>query len=378
MTTTSTTDLIAEPLRAAMVQAITDTGSLTEEIWRRAFADVPRHTFVPYFYRQGPDGTQLRISADDPEHAAEWLTAVYENKPLVTHLIDGNTASSSSQPSVMAVMLEALDVPDGRRVKEIGTGTGYNAALLSHRFGDDNVVTVDVDQDVTDAARRRLELAGYRPTVITGDGARPHRPAEPGHVPSRPYGGVIATCCLHHIPPAWLGELAPGGLIVAPLGAGIVRVHRTNDSEAAGRFLASPAYFMPLRAAGDSGVIRRPPLPDGDARPSTITADTIIDEAFRFLVSIALPPLGWQYDLAEDGTPFGARVWTADGSIANLRDDGTVIESGPRRLWTELESLYGIFELHDRPSRDRFGITITADAQHVWLDRPNGTGWTLD
>ena len=366
--TTSTNDQTAETLRHAMVDALGADGSLTDDRWRRAFTDVPRHTFVPYFYRQGSDGSHQRFGEDDQPRRVEWLQAVYENRALVTHLIDGNAASSSSQPSLMAVMLEALDVPDGTRVKEVGTGTGYNAALLSHRLGDENVVSVDVDREVTDAARERLDRAGYRPTVLTGDASRP----EPGR--PRPYGGIIVTCGLGTIPPALLRGLTSPGLIVAPLGFGVVRVHRTGEREAAGRFLATPAYFMPLRAAGDSGVIRRPQVPDGKARPSAIGPDVIVDEGFRFLASAALPALGWQYDLSDDGVPTSARVWTSDGSIADLREDGTVTEGGARRIWSELESLHHVYEKHDRPARERYGITVTATEQRVWLDKESGPG----
>ncbi|MDH6140968.1 MULTISPECIES: methyltransferase domain-containing protein [Kitasatospora] len=366
---TSTVDQDAEELRKALAQQLIDFGHLADPAWIRAFEEVPRHLFVPHFYRQGPDGTQERVSGDDPVRAEEWLTAVYQNRPLVTHLIHGNAASSSSQPSVMAVMLEALDVREGMRVKEIGTGTGYNAGLLCHRLGDGNVVSVDVDAAVATAARERLANAGYRPTVITGDGAGSHQPD-----PARQFDRIIATCGLSRIPTAWLRELATGGSIVAPLGSGLAVVNHQGS----GRFLASPAYFMPLRAAGESGVVRRPPLPEGETRPSAVPVEVIADEDFRFLVSIAVPNLGWQYGFGDDGKPASARLWSADGSIAEVRDDGGVLEGGPRQLWTELEIAYRIFTRHDRPARDRFGITIDQGSQRVWLDHPDsGPSWAL-
>ncbi|MFD7902676.1 methyltransferase domain-containing protein [Kitasatospora sp. NPDC059747] len=361
---TSTTEPGADTLHGALVDALVAGGSLNDPAWERAFRDVPRHVFVPYFYRQGPDGRQERVCRDDPG----WLRAVYEDRPLVTHLIDGNAASSSTQPSLMAAMLEALGEFGDGRVREIGTGTGYNAALLAHRYGSDRVMTVDVDPDVTAEARRRLGLTPYRPTVVTTDGAAAADGA---------FGGIIATCGIGRIPAAWLSGLADGGVIVAPLGAGVVRAERTGPGQARGRFLATGAYFMPLRAAGDSGIIRRPRLPGGDGRASEVGADAVVDEDFRFLVGVALGRLGWTYELSDAGRPVGACVWAPCGSIAELRADGSVRESGPRRLWSELEAAHRTYEDHDRPERGRYGLTIAGDDQRVWLDGLDGPGWVL-
>ncbi|MFB7129497.1 methyltransferase domain-containing protein [Kitasatospora sp. NPDC056273] len=367
---TTTAEPTADVLRAALVDALTADGSLADPAWQRAFRDVPRHLFVPYFYRQGPDGRQQRIAGDDPDHAAGWLRAVYANRPLVTHLIGGNAASSSTQPSLMAAMLQALGDDVVGPVKEIGTGTGYNAALLAHRYGSERVVTVDVDPDVTAEARRRLDATPYRPTVVTADGATL---TDKGG----PFGAIIATCGLDHVPTTWLQALAGGGVIVAPLGAGVVRAEKTGTTEAGGRFLPTGAYFIPLRTVGGRGVIRRPALPTVGARPSELGPDVVVDEHFRFLVSIALGPLGWNYDL-DDGRPVGACLWDGAGSIAELRPDGSVAEAGPRLLWSELEAAHRLYAVNGRPARERYGFSITSSGQRVWLDRPDGPYWPLN
>jgi protein-L-isoaspartate(D-aspartate) O-methyltransferase len=79
--------------------------------------------------------------------------------------------SSSTRPGLMLKMLHLLDVRDGMTVLEIGTGTGYNAALLSERLGAQNVTSMDIDSELTSTARIRLGDAGYRPTLATCDGA---------------------------------------------------------------------------------------------------------------------------------------------------------------------------------------------------------------
>lgn len=102
-------------------------------------------------------------------------------------------SSSCSQPSLVVAMLDALDVREGHRVLEIGTGTGagWNAALLSERVGDSgHVVSIEVDADT---AHGSLARAGYRPLVVTGDGAE-------GYQCDALYDRLICTASVRKIP----------------------------------------------------------------------------------------------------------------------------------------------------------------------------------
>lgn len=357
----------AATARAKLAQTLVDAGDLADPAWRSAFEQVPRHVFVPYYF----DHAGNRIAADDPATYEQWFAAVHDDRSLVTHQTNGAATSSSSQPSLMATMLEALDVEDGMRVLEIGAGTGYNAALLAHRLGDDNVVTVDVAPDITGPARDRLAATGHRPLVITGDGAF-------GWPDGAPYDRVIVTCRLDAVPAALIKQLADTGFILAPLGNALARIRRTGKRTADGRFLPGGAFFMPLRrSAGDGIPQRRPALPTGGGRPSSLPAAAVVDNAFRFLASIVEPGLVWQYDLDDDKQPTGARVWSADGSLASLHADGTVSETGPRSLWSALESAYRVFQEADKPGPDRYGITVDEQSQRIWLDSPDGPSWAL-
>ncbi|MFD7091254.1 methyltransferase domain-containing protein [Streptomyces sp. NPDC059896] len=107
-------------------------------------------------------------------------------------------------------MLGDLDVEVGMTVREIGTGTGYNAGLLAHRLGDANVTTVEVDGGVAARARRVLRDAGLRPRVLHADGAEESPPAER-------YDRLIATCSVLRVPGAWIRQCRPGGVIVTPV-----------------------------------------------------------------------------------------------------------------------------------------------------------------
>ncbi len=105
-------------------------------------------------------------------------------------------------------MLEALDISLGMSVLEIGTGTGYNAALLCHRLGSACVTSVDIDPALVDAARERLAALGYTPRLAARDGSA-------GYPPGAPYDRVIATVGVHVIPAAWIGQTREGGRILA-------------------------------------------------------------------------------------------------------------------------------------------------------------------
>ena len=185
-TTTSTPDI----LRAEMVDRITAAGWASERV-DEAMRTVPRHEFVP--------------EAD--------LAQAYGDLAVITKTgPDGAALSCASEPVVVAMMLDQLDLRPGQRVLEIGAGTGYNAALLAHLTGSTGqVTTVDIDPEVTARARRALDATGYGQVhVATRDGAL----GDAGHAP---YDRMIVTVGAWDIPPAWWAQLAPTGRLVVPL-----------------------------------------------------------------------------------------------------------------------------------------------------------------
>ncbi len=312
----------AAAARAALVREIEESGAFDgEPRWRAAFAAVPRHLFVPYYYASVAGGYE-RLWGEDPSAArrARWLRGVYTDAPLATRVRDGDLVSSSSQPSLMARMLAELDLHDGQSVLEIGAGTGYNAALLAHRLGGDLVTTVDLEPEIAEAARRHLERAGYHPAVVTGDGAR-------GCPARAPYDRIIATCTLATIPRPWLEQCRPGARILAPLATGLIALSVRDASHAEGRFLHTPAYFVPLRGGTRSG--ERPRY--ASSLPRRITQN----ELFRFLLDLTA------------------------GSL-------------------DPEEAFALWRREGRPARERFGVTVEGDAVWAWLDSPEGPyAWAL-
>ncbi|MFI6205132.1 methyltransferase domain-containing protein [Streptomyces sp. NPDC051041] len=316
-------DEAAAAARAALVREIELSGAwAADPVWRESFAAVPRHLFVPYYYVGVLGGHERRWGEHpDPVARERWLRGAYADAPLATRLRDGELVSSSSQPSLMATMLAELGVEDGDRVLEIGAGSGYNAALLAHRLGDDDLVTtIDLDPEITESARRHLAAAGYHPAVVTGDGTR--------GVPQRaPFDRIIATCALPSIPPAWLAQTRPGGRILTPLATGLVVLEVRDAGHAEGRFLGTPAYFVPLRGQGGPAA---GPVPLGGV-PQRVREH----ELFRFLLALTRGRL-------------------------------------------DPEEAYALWEREGRPGRERYGITVSDGREWAWLDDPEGPyAWPL-
>jgi protein-L-isoaspartate(D-aspartate) O-methyltransferase len=177
-----------------------DGGPLPPEL-AAAFAAVPREMFVVNGFQRRGGGW---ASPDD----ADFLDTVYRDDVLVTKVAGAVAVSSSSQPSLMAVMLHELDLLPGMRVLEIGAGTGYNAALLAALGAE--VTSVDVQADVADRARAALARAGVDGVrVLHGDGY--------AGVPGERFDRVIVTVGVAGLSPHWLAQLAPDGVTVVPV-----------------------------------------------------------------------------------------------------------------------------------------------------------------
>ncbi len=178
-------------LRDQLADRLRRDGHVTSPLVEEAFRAVPRHLFLP---------------GVAPEK-------VYCDESLPTKWgADGLPLSSSSQPAIMAVMLEQLGLEPGQRVLEIGAGTGYNAALIALVVGEGGTVTtVDIDEELADQARAHLDAVGFsRVRVVCGDGAL-------GHPELAPYDRVLLTIGAWDVAPAWLEQLAPHGRLVLPL-----------------------------------------------------------------------------------------------------------------------------------------------------------------
>jgi protein-L-isoaspartate(D-aspartate) O-methyltransferase len=204
---------------------------------------VDRRLFIPEtVWVSSADGFVALSRSQDPDG---WERLVTSDEPIATQLKNGIwPTSSSSGPSFMAHMIDALQLKAGMRVLEIGTGTGYNAACMAELGAE--VVTIEIDPLTADHARGALQAAGYPDVaVITGNGEE----GAPAHAP---FDRIIATAAAHTLPYVWIAQTKATGLIVVPWAPtfhpadplAILTVHA--DGTADGRFTV-PAYFMPLR-----------------------------------------------------------------------------------------------------------------------------------
>jgi protein-L-isoaspartate(D-aspartate) O-methyltransferase len=204
---------------------LVEAGAITSEEVSRAFRVVPRHKFVSGFWVRDGSGGLRRIEPSSPER----LEKIYSGDPLITSIKGAESTSSASASPLVANMLELLSVRPGMRVLEIGTGTGFNAALLSMLCGPSGeVVTVESQRDVAAQARDRLNEGGYENVrCVEGDGF--YGDPEGGSVFDR----IIVTVGTTDISPIWIDQLSSTGRLLLPLRVGganpLMRLRRIDD-----------------------------------------------------------------------------------------------------------------------------------------------------
>lgn len=186
----------AAALRAAMADQVERDFPHLSAPTLAILRQVPRHAFIP---------------------EAELETAYINDAVITRHDPEGRTLSSISQPSMVAQMLDLLDLRSGHRVLEIGAGTGYCAALIAELVGPTgHVTTIDLDPEITDQAHHNLDRAGYsRITVTCADGAL-------GDPAGAPWDRILVSVGAWEPAPEWATQLAADGRIVMPLDLGPV------------------------------------------------------------------------------------------------------------------------------------------------------------
>ncbi|WP_258177408.1 methyltransferase domain-containing protein [Streptomyces solincola] len=352
---------------AALVDLLHGRG-LLDETWRAVWHAVPREPFIPArAWRQEPDGC-VPLTGE-----ADRLALVHADEPVIVQVDDGKpdgpsvATSSNSQPSMVARMLGLLDVADGHRVLEIGTATGYVAALLSRRLGERNVHSVEIDPAMAAWAREALRAAGYAPHLAHGDGEQ----GWPGA--AAPFDRLLVTCAVRHVPYPLVRQLRPGGVLVTPLArdfwsGAVVRLAVGEDGTARGRFHGGASY-MPMRAHRKA---EGAPVEEATARPTAVCVDPaqLLDLGFALYAGARLPGVSMLHAEEPDG---GVRVWlrAPDGSAATAASREDAWLYGPRDLWGEVETVYGEYVRLGSPAADAFGLVVGAEEEWIWVGDPS-------
>ncbi|MFI6770098.1 methyltransferase domain-containing protein [Streptomyces sp. NPDC050355] len=360
--------------------------------WAKAYEDVPRSHFLPELMWPHDMATGRNVAVDKEQDPQVWRRYADSDDPIVTQWDDGAHdghepgklfSSSSSMPSLVFSMLADLDVEPGQRVLEIGAGTGWNAALLAYRLGAANVVTMEVDGTVASEAQQALDRFGLPVEVVHGDGFL-------GHAKRAPYDRIIATCGLRKVPFAWVEQSSPGGVILVPWGTyygpseATARLVVAEDRRSASGPFSRPVAFMRMRSQRFVWPRHDEYVPAGamDAADTSFTTMTEAEfcgtgsfDVIGFALGLRVPAVAHTADRKRDGR---RAVWfygLSDKSWAVVvfrddREEAKVYQSGPRRLWDEVEAAYRWWVEQERPGFNRFGLTVDADGEWAWLDSP--------
>jgi len=350
---------------------------LDDPAWRKAWNVAPRAAFVPDVWFTW-DGRQY-IRHDRVAEPGEWTAAVEADEPVITQVDGGVPSCSNSTPSLVAAMLDALDLKPGMRVFESGAGTGWTSALMYHRLAQDGIaVSVEYDRQLAKEALNRAFDVGAYPVVRAGDGTA-------GAPDMAPFDRVSATHSVNRIPAAWIEQTRPGGLVVAPLRIAtsldvLVRLVVADDGSASGQ-IAFPLAFMADRAhsvpAVSSWAEDEPRRTKG---LGFLDVPRILLERRLWVLQLAIPGLTVTGPAVEDGDD---TLWlsASDGSWAVAwvpqggswtRGETTVDQYGPRSLWSLAEAAWLAWNEAGQPGMVEYGLSVGADSVHsLWMKTPD-------
>ncbi|MFF0476582.1 methyltransferase [Streptomyces sp. NPDC004284] len=380
--------------RAAMVDRLTSTGTLTDPLLRDALLHVRRETLLPHAYLRvsgpGTDPIDWRLlDGTHPDDREEWLDLIHSDESVLFQrdgepldaltrgpLTGGHMTSMSTYTPATVEALQALGLEPAHSYLELGPGPGVSLALAATITGPGRATGVERDEHMAAFAQRNLDHLDVGATVIEGD-------ALEGHENRAPYDRIHSGIGVPCVPPAWVEQLAPGGRLLTTLATrtpswpGQLLVTRTDTGRIEAVLRGRPRGYRPmlgyrwLTALDHRARIKASP---GTARPTRLTPPP--DDAYGFWLAAAYLAPGLVRDFQAETMTIVAPEddsWAVAGP-----GDGTVHVHGPRDVWTELEDLYARWVRADRPDTYRLDLSDDTGIQHVTSDTgPKALSWSL-
>jgi protein-L-isoaspartate(D-aspartate) O-methyltransferase len=365
---------LVQPLQQQLVTDLEHLGAIRSPAVREAFCAIPRHRFLPHYYeQQGNTFHWQKRSAPppevDPTSVCAWLKTIYTNRARTTLLDEEQLPiSSSSQPSIMAHMLEALQVEPVMRVLEIGTGTGYNSALLSHLTGASMLVTtIDINSSLVKQAREALdEVVGPGIVACVGDGYQ-------GVLEGAPYDRIIATARTATIPDAWYEQLAPDGKLVMDLGGqltgGLLVAEKAVSGSMQGSFFPLNINFMsmqsPLLPSSRSfrGLAKLAPQQEYIVEAEEFSPLLFQERDFRFFLQWRFPGAALEWWGKDHTALLPAFFDQEKETLLMFANDSsasrwTVQVRGPAPLWQQVLQAFWDWQRLGRPGPSEYQLSI--------------------
>jgi protein-L-isoaspartate(D-aspartate) O-methyltransferase len=319
-----------------------------------AFLLVPRHLFVQQYYEQRGNSLSWDL-------IQATLDKIYRDEALVTQIDRrGMPSSSTSQPSVMAVQLEALELSHGQRVLEIGVGTGYNAALMGTLVGDTGqVISIDIDEDLVEQAKQHLAgTEAHNVMTLSGDGFF-------GEATYAPYDRILATCSIRSIPHPWYDQLKTGGRLVGnwltPLASLFLCVEKTSTGELDGGLLDLEATYMEMHSKTVRPSKQKIDWAQYDRHPPTSlhlpNVKTLLqNSAYSLLLQCFLPTMRKRYRSRGDQVD----LYLLAQEAAVLIQDDRLLISGDEGIGKMIQESFDLYHQLGQPRLPEYRVTLKA------------------
>ena len=333
----------------------------------QAFLQIPRHFFIEHAYRQRGNSLTWDLVK------APALEDIYRDHALVTKIgAQGRPICSSSQPSLMALQLEALDLHYGHTVLEIGTGTGYNAVLMSHLVDQTGqVVSPDIDEELVNTAQHHIYRAGGENVlVVQGDGSG-------GYDLCSPYDRLLVTCGVTSLPRLWLSQLKQHGLLICnllfPLASTFIRLQKTGAATITGCFLDINGQYMRMHGPEGLSPLRRginwkqyDALASHNVTLAYNLTELLSNPAYSLLLQCLAPAsLHYRWD-KHSAQPDVYLLEQGGGSAVRMREDGITVYGDAEHLEQQIQMSLSLYH-HLRPSLTDYRIHLTGEQATLML-----------